>query len=55
MIEFKNKDGKYHRIDGPAVEYTNGDKKWYINGKLHREMDLLQNILMEINIGILME
>lgn len=37
MIEFKNKDGKYHRIDGPAVEYTNGDKKWYINGKLHRE------------------
>ena len=26
-----------HREDGPAVEYTNGDKLWYINGKLHRE------------------
>jgi hypothetical protein len=27
----------YHREDGPAVEFTNGDKYWYINGKLHRE------------------
>ena len=26
-----------HREDGPAVEYANGDKSWYINGKLHRE------------------
>jgi len=26
-----------HREDGPAVEYSNGDKKWYLNGKLHRE------------------
>ena len=26
-----------HREDGPAVEYTNGHKSWYIDGKLHRE------------------
>ena len=26
-----------HREDGPAVESANGDKKWYLNGKLHRE------------------
>ena len=26
-----------HREDGPAVEYANGDKSWFINGKLHRE------------------
>jgi hypothetical protein len=25
-----------HRIDGPAVEYANGDKSWYVDGKLHR-------------------
>ena len=33
------KDGSfiYHREDGPAVEYTDGDKHWYINGKRHRE------------------
>ena len=27
----------YHREDGPAIEYTNGDKLWYVNGSLHRE------------------
>jgi hypothetical protein len=26
-------NGKCHREDGPAVEYTNGSKAWYINGK----------------------
>ena len=26
-------DGKYHREDGPAVEYSNGSKWWYLNGK----------------------
>jgi len=28
---------RLHRVDGPAIEYPNGDKKWYQNGKLHRE------------------
>ena len=27
----------HHREDGPAVEFTNGGKTWYINGKCHRE------------------
>ena len=35
IIEFK-KDGKLHQIDGPAIEYLNGSKAWYINGELHR-------------------
>ena len=26
-----------HREDGPAIEYTNGTKRWYQNGELHRE------------------
>ena len=30
-------NGKYHREDGPAREYANGDKVWYLNGKCHRE------------------
>ena len=30
-------DGKYHREDGPAIEYPNGTKYWYLNGKRHRE------------------
>ena len=26
-----------HREDGPAIEYANGDKSWYINDQHHRE------------------
>jgi len=29
-------NGKLHRVDGPAVEYTDGNNSWYLNGKLHR-------------------
>ncbi len=28
--------GKYHRLDGPAVEFADGGKSWYIDGKRHR-------------------
>jgi len=27
----------FHREDGPAGEYANGSKEWYLNGKRHRE------------------
>ena len=32
------KPGTYilHRTDGPAVEYTDGAKSWYVNGRRHR-------------------
>jgi|SRR5579859_4154648 len=30
-------NGKLHREDGPAVEYTDGYKAWYLNDELHRE------------------
>jgi len=25
-------NGKYHREDGPAIEYRNGYNAWYLNG-----------------------
>jgi hypothetical protein len=25
-----------HRLDGPAIEYANGSKAWYVDGQLHR-------------------
>ena len=28
---------KFHREDGPAVEYPDGQKDWYLHGELHRE------------------
>jgi len=33
---WRNEKGQIHRLDGPAVEYNNGDKEWYQNGSLHR-------------------
>ena len=24
-------------MDGPAIEWVNGDKAWYLNGEYHRE------------------
>ena len=35
--EWHNKNGQYHREDGPAIEYANGSKEWWVNGIRHRE------------------
>ena len=32
-----NLEGDLHREDGPAVEYADGDKEYYIKDKYHRE------------------
>jgi hypothetical protein len=32
-----NSKGQLHREDGPAVEWANGTKMWYLNGEFHRE------------------
>jgi hypothetical protein len=26
----------YHRLDGPAVEWSDGDKSWWVAGERHR-------------------
>ena len=31
-----NNAGEWHREDGPAIEWENGDKSWIVNGKSHR-------------------
>lgn len=49
--EWKNLNGLYHRVDGPALEYSDGFKAWYINGQRHREDGQLSNGLMVINLG----
>lgn len=30
-------NGKYHRLDGPAVIFADGSQWWYLNGKVNRE------------------
>ena len=29
--------GRWHREDGPAIEWADGRKQWRLNGLLHRE------------------
>ena len=31
-----NKSVDYHRLDGPAIEWSNGSNLWYVNNKRHR-------------------
>jgi hypothetical protein len=31
------KNNKLHRIDGPAIEWSDGGKRWYINGIKYTE------------------
>ncbi len=30
-------NGNYHREDGPAKEWADGDREWYLNGEQHRK------------------
>lgn len=38
--EWRNAQGQLHRTDGPAFEYNDGSKNWYVNGELHRDNNL---------------
>jgi len=36
-IQWTNHLGQRHRLNGPAIEYANGNKEWWLNGQPHRE------------------
>jgi len=36
---YLNDEGCYHRLDGPAIECSNGTKEWFINENCHRNID----------------
>ena len=38
-------DGRYHRLDGPAIEYADGKKSWYIKDVKHTEEEYYNSIL----------
>ena len=38
---------KLHRIDGPAIEYANGSKFWFLNGKQVKKEDVIKENLTE--------
>jgi hypothetical protein len=34
--QWYNENDKLHRLDGPAIEYADGGKSWWVNGERHR-------------------
>ena len=34
-------NGELHREDGPAIEYKNGTKKWFLDGVQYTEAEFL--------------
>ena len=39
---------RYHRKDGPAVIYDNGDKVWYIHGRHYANEDRYKEALLKL-------
>ena len=37
--KFWYRNGQYHREDGPACEYANGTRYWFIEGKEYTEQE----------------
>ena len=35
-IEYQNDKEQAHRVDGPAYEWADGGKWWFVNGQRHR-------------------
>jgi hypothetical protein len=35
-VRYYNKNGKLHNEDGPAIEYDDETKEWFVNGERHR-------------------
>jgi len=36
VLDYHDPNRQLHREDGPAVEYEDGSKVWFIDGKKHR-------------------
>ena len=57
IVEFPNGDkywlldGKYHRVDGPAIEISNGANYYWLNDKWYTEEDYNKKINLPITDG----
>ena len=36
VVRYRNSDGQLHRVDGPAIEWEDGSREWWLHGRLHR-------------------
>lgn len=49
--KFWYKNGKYHREDGPAVEYSDGYKMWFLEDKRYMPKNLNNFIVLDYDKG----
>lgn len=59
--KYRYTNGKLHREDGPAIEFMNGDKEWWVNGerhliddyciKLYGSIDHPKSIMLQVKYG----
>ena len=41
---YRNSVGLLHRIHGPAIEWANGTRRWYLNGEYLTEREFHERI-----------
>jgi hypothetical protein len=49
-VEYRNEKGSFHRLDGPAIEYSDGDKWWYLNDTRYFSEQEYQNELIKLKL-----
>lgn len=42
-------DDKFHRVDGPAIEYADGGKHWFIEGIYYHSLLITFGVLVSID------
>ena len=46
-------NGELHRLDGPAIEYANGTKAWWVNGNMVNKSDYPEMVQEFLDSGIM--
>ena len=47
----EDKDDERHREDGPAIEWSNGTKEWWLEGKRYSPVNLKDFVVLDHNMG----
>jgi len=49
--KYWHKEGRYHREDGPAVEFSDKSKLWYLEGKSYYDINLKNFVVLDYDKG----
>lgn len=43
-VVYRNAVGQTHRIDGPAIEWSDGEEEWWLNGVRYSEQEFHEQL-----------